>query len=316
MAGRGTDIKLGEGVAEIGGLAVIGSERHESRRIDNQLRGRSGRQGDPGYSVFYVSFEDDLMERFAGERLKSFTDYLEDDQAIENKMVTKAIEGAQKRVEGQNFDIRKQLLQYDDIMRQQREIMYKERDDIMSQEDLGDIVKGMFEQSVEYTIRSFTKQDGKNAVVDVDGAMKYISKNYMLLVEVNATNCEALVHDPKKLIDTLTELVYNQYNSRFNTELEPERRLQYERSVLLGVIDYTWINHIDAMTKLRNGIYLRAYAQKDPLAEYTEEAFYMFEQMTSSIADAISRNIVHMGIRPGSEVEQTIPHLKMELTFK
>ena len=118
------------------------------------------------------------------------------------------------------------------------------------------------------------------------------------------------------MIETLTDLVFNQYNSRFNTELEPEKRLRYERSILLGVIDYTWINHIDAMTKLRNGIYLRAYAQKDPLAEYTEEAFYMFEQMTASIADTISRNIIHMGIRPGSEIEQSIPHLKMELTFK
>ena len=312
----GTDIKLGEGVAEIGGLAVIGSERHESRRIDNQLRGRSGRQGDPGYSVFYVSFEDDLMERFAGERLKSFTDYLEDDQAIENKMVTKAIEGAQKRVEGQNFDSRKHILEYDDVMRQQREIMYKERDDIMSEENLDAIVKGMFNQAIEMTVRQFTKHDGKDDIVDVAGVVDFVAKNYMLLVEVEASNCEALQKDPQKLIETLTDLVFNQYISRFNKELEPEKKLQYERSILLGVIDYTWINHIDAMTKLRNGIYLRAYAQKDPLAEYTEEAFYMFEQMTSSIADAISRNIVHMGIRPGSEVEQTIPHLKMELTFK
>ena len=315
MAGRGTDIKLGEGVAEIGGLAVIGSESHESR-IDNQLRGRSGRQGDPGYSVFYVSFEDDLMERFAGERLKSFTDYLEDDQAIENKMVTKAIEGAQKRVEGQNFDSRKHILEYDDVMRQQREIMYKERDDIMSEENLDAIVKGMFNQAIEMTVRQFTKHDGKDDIVDVAGVVDFVAKNYMLLVEVEASNCEALQKDPQKLIETLTDLVFNQYISRFNKELEPEKKLQYERSILLGVIDYTWINHIDAMTKLRNGIYLRAYAQKDPLAEYTEEAFYMFEQMTSSIADAISRNIVHMGIRPGSEVEQTIPHLKMELTFK
>lgn len=316
MAGRGTDIKLGEGVAQIGGLAVIGSERHESRRIDNQLRGRSGRQGDPGYSVFYVSFEDDLMERFAGERLKSFSDYLDDDQAIENKMVTKAIEGAQKRVEGQNFDSRKHILEYDDVMRQQREIMYKERDDIMSEEKLDDIVKGMFNQAIETTVRQFTKHDGKQDVVDVNGVVEFVAKNYMLLVEVEVSNSESLANDPKKLVETLTDLVFNQYMSRFNKELDPAKKIQYERSILLGVIDYTWINHIDAMTKLRNGIYLRAYAQKDPLAEYTEEAFYMFEQMTSSIADAISRNIVHMGIRPGSEMEKSIPHLKMELTFK
>ena len=248
-------------------------ERHESRRIDNQLRGRSGRQGDPGYSVFYVSFEDELMERFAGERLKSFTEYLEDDQAIENKVVTKAIESAQKRVEGQNFDSRKHILEYDDVMRQQREIMYKERDDIMSEQSLDEIIKGMFNQAIEMAVKHFTKNDGKHDVIDVEGVVDFVAKNYMLLVEINATNCDAMAHDPKKLIDTLTDVVYNQYNSRFNTELEPERRLQYERSILLGVIDYTWINHIDAMTKLRNGIYLRAYAQKDPLAEYTEEAF-------------------------------------------
>ncbi|MFQ7174993.1 MAG: preprotein translocase subunit SecA, partial [Thomasclavelia ramosa] len=168
----------------------------------------------------------------------------------------------------------------------------------------------------EMTVRQFTKHDGKDDIVDVAGVVDFVAKNYMLLVEVEASNCEALQKDPQKLIETLTDLVFNQYISRFNKELEPEKKLQYERSILLGVIDYTWINHIDAMTKLRNGIYLRAYAQKDPLAEYTEEAFYMFEQMTSSIADAISRNIVHMGIRPGIEEEQTIPHLKMELTFK
>lgn len=317
MAGRGTDIKLGEGVADIGGLAVIGSERHESRRIDNQLRGRSGRQGDPGYSVFYVSFEDELMQRFAGERLEAFKDWVDEEEAIEVKMITKAIEGAQKRVEGQNFDSRKNILQYDDVMRQQREIMYKERDSIMAQDNLDDIIKGFFEQSIEANIRMYTvnseKGDGK---IDVQGLVEHIAKNYMLLVDVKPTNCEVMEDNPKKLLDTLTELVYNQYNSRFNKELEPEKRLDYERSILLGVIDFTWINHIDAMTKLRNGIYLRAYAQKDPLQEYTAEAFYMFEQMTSSIADTIARNIVHMGVRPGSEAEQNIPHLTMELTFK
>ena len=256
MAGRGTDIKLGEGVAEIGGLMVIGSERHESRRIDNQLRGRSGRQGDPGCSLFFVSFEDELMQRFANEKIQQFTGSYLEDEAIESKMVTKAIEGAQKRVEGQNFDIRKQLLQYDDVMRQQREIMYKERDDIMSQEDLGDIVKGMFDQSVEYTVRSFTKQDGKNVTVDVDGALNYISKNYMLLSTLNAKNKEEIENDPEKLTKSLSEVVYMQYQNRFNKDLPAEIKLDYERRVLLGVIDHTWINHIDAMLKLRNGIYL------------------------------------------------------------
>lgn len=314
MAGRGTDIKLGEGVAEIGGLMVIGSERHESRRIDNQLRGRSGRQGDPGCSLFFVSFEDELMQRFASERIQQFTGFLED-EAIESKMVTKSIEGAQKRVEGQNFDIRKQLLQYDDIMRQQREIMYKERDDIMSQEDLTDIVKGMFEQSIEHTVRKFTKHDGKQDVVDVDGALSYVSKNYMLLATLTAKNKESIENEPQKLMNSLSEITFLQYQNRFNKDLPLEVKTDYERRILLGVIDHTWINHIDAMQKLRNGIYLRAYAQKDPLQEYTEEAFYMFEEMTKSISEDITRNIVHMGIAPGSEQEKEIPSVQIELEF-
>ena len=280
MAGRGTDIKLGEGVPELGGLMVIGSERHESRRIDNQLRGRSGRQGDPGCSLFFVSFEDELMQRFANEKMKERMGSFLEDEAIESKMVTKSIENAQKRVEGQNFDIRKQLLQYDDVMRQQREIMYKERDDIMSQTDLGPIVKGMFEQAVENTVRQFTKHDGKKEHVDVDGALNYISKNYMLLATLVAKNKDVVEQDAKKLTNSLSEIVYLQYQNRFNKDLPAEIKLDYERRILLGVIDHTWINHIDAMQKLRNGIYLRAYAQRDPLQEYTEEAFYMFEEMT------------------------------------
>ncbi len=316
MAGRGTDIKLGEGVPEIGGLMVIGSERHESRRIDNQLRGRSGRQGDPGCSLFFVSFEDELMQRFASEKMKERMGSFLVDEAIESKMVTKSIENAQKRVEGQNFDIRKQLLQYDDVMRQQREIMYKERDDIMSQTDLSQIVKGMFEQAVEDSVSRFTKHDGKKENVDVDGALNYISKNYMLLASLSAKNKEPVEHDSKKLANSLSEIVYMQYQNRFNKNLPPEIKLDYERRVLLGVIDHTWINHIDAMQKLRNGIYLRAYAQRDPLQEYTEEAFYMFEEMTKSISQDITRNIVHMGIAPGSEQEKQIPAVQIELEFK
>ncbi len=316
MAGRGTDIKLGPGVAEIGGLMVIGSERHESRRIDNQLRGRSGRQGDPGCSLFFVSFEDDLMQRFASERVAQFTEQFLEDEAIESKTVTKSIESAQKRVEGQNFDVRKHLLEYDDIMRQQREIMYKERDDIMSQTDLGEIVKGMFETSIEHAVKSYTKHEDKTDIVDVDGVLNFVSKNYMLLARLEAKNKELVEHDPQKLQKSLSEICYLQYQNRFNKDLPPEIKLNYERRVLLGIIDHSWINHIDAMQKLRNGIYLRAYAQKDPLQEYTEEGFYMFEQMTESIALDITRNIVHMGIAPGSEQEKQIPAVKIDLEFK
>ena len=315
MAGRGTDIKLGKGVPEIGGLAVIGSERHESRRIDNQLRGRSGRQGDPGYSVFYVSFDDELMQRFAGEKLQSFSSYLDDDMAIENKMVSRAIENAQKRVEGQNFDSRKHILEYDDVMRQQREIMYKERDEIMSLDNLDDIIKGMFNQAIEMTIKQYIIDD-KHGTIDVDGVLDFVAKNYMLLATMDAKNKDVVKNDPTKLLETLTEICFSQYQMRLNKDIEHEKILNYERSILLGVIDYTWINHIDAMTKLRNGIYLRAYAQKNPLSEYTEEAFYMFEQMKLSIVDMISKNIVHMGIRPGSAAEKNIPSLQLEVEFK
>ena len=280
MAGRGTDIKLGKGVAEIGGLAVIGSERHESRRIDNQLRGRSGRQGDPGYSVFYVSFDDELMQRFAGEKLQSFSSYLDDD-----------------------------------VMRQQREIMYKERDEIMSLDNLDDIIKGMFNQAIEMTIKQYIIDD-KHGTIDVDGVLDFVAKNYMLLATMDAKNKDVVKNDPTKLLETLTEICFSQYQMRLNKDIEHEKILNYERSILLGVIDYTWINHIDAMTKLRNGIYLRAYAQKNPLSEYTEEAFYMFEQMKLSIVDMISKNIVHMGIRPGSAAEKNIPSLQLEVEFK
>lgn len=316
MAGRGTDIKLGEGVAEIGGLMVIGSERHESRRIDNQLRGRSGRQGDPGCSQFFVSFEDELMQRFASEKIKALTDSFMDDEAIESKMVTKSIETAQKRVEGQNFDMRKQLLEYDDIMRQQREIMYKERDDIMLSKDLSEIIKGEFLTAIELDMPKFTNNEGKKPVVDIEKFLKYVGKNYMLLSELVAKNPDKAVNDPQKVIDAVSEVVFMSYENRFNKDLEDSVKLDYERRVLLGIIDHTWINHIDAMQKLRNGIYLRAYAQRDPLQEYTEEGFYMFEEMTKSISQEIARNIVHMGIRPGTEAEMNIPEIKVELEFK
>lgn len=315
MAGRGTDIKLGNGVAKLGGLAVIGSERHESRRIDNQLRGRSGRQGDPGYSRFYVSFEDELMQRFGSERYKGMIDKL-DEEAIESKAVSKSIESAQKRVEGQNFDTRKQLLQYDDVMRQQREIMYAQRDEIMAETDLTEIVKTMFAHAIEDTVRAYTKEENKHMVIDVQGALNAIAKNYMLFVDLEAKNPEVINEDSDKLVRALTDIVYDQYHSRFRADMTLEQRTEYEKNVLLSVIDYTWINHIDAMSKLRNGIYLRAYAQKDPLQEYTAEAFYMFEAMNSSIASEISSRIRRMGLRElNSEVEEIVGHRHLEVDF-
>lgn len=315
MAGRGTDIKLGPGVAELGGLAVLGSERHESRRIDNQLRGRSGRQGDPGFSRFYVSFEDDLMVRFGSDRYKSLSDSLEE-EAIEVKMVAKSIESAQKRVEGQNFDARKQLLQYDDVMRQQREIMYKQRDDIMSEPDLTEVVKTMFSHAIEDTVNAYTKEENKKTVVDVQGVLNAVAKNYTLFTTFTGKNVELVENDPIKLIRILTDIVYDQYKSRFRMDMTLEQRTQFEKNTLLGVIDFTWINHIDAMAKLRNGIGLRAYAQKDPLQEYTAEGFYMFEAMNSSIAHDVSMRLRRMGLRDlNEEIEAIVGRRHIEVNF-
>ena len=314
MAGRGTDIKLGPGVKELGGLAVIGSERHESRRIDNQLRGRSGRQGDPGYSRFYVSFEDDLLSRFASEKVKSMVQMM-GDEAIEAKMVSKSIENAQRRVEGNNFDMRKQVLQYDDVMRQQREIMYAERDHIMSVNDLSDTVKDMFKQAIEEEVR--LNIDPSTNKINVDNVLKAVGSKYMLFTVLNTSNKESVENNKDKLINTLTEIVYQGYLKRFREGLTLEQRCEYERNVLLSVIDYTWINHIDAMAKLRNGIYLRAYAQKDPLREYTEEAFYMFEEMSASIATSIATNIRRMGLKElNQEVEERLGRFNITVDFK
>lgn len=316
MAGRGTDIKLGPGVEQLGGLCVLGSERHESRRIDNQLRGRSGRQGDPGYSRFYVSFEDELMQRFGNERTLSMANKLED-TPIEFKSVSKAIETAQKRVEGQNFDTRKQLLQYDDVMRQQREIMYAERDTIMSEPDLTNIVKTMFGVAIDHCIEGYTTDDGKTKTIDVQGVLNYVAKNFMLFATLKAVHPEAIQHEPEKLRDSLVSVVYDQYISRFRQDMTLEQRTLYEKNVLLGVIDYTWVNHIDAMSKLRTGIYLRAYAQKDPLAEYTEEGFFMFEAMNQSIAFEVSTRIRRMGLRDlNDEVEEIVGHRTLEVNFQ
>lgn len=312
MAGRGTDIKLGEGVKELGGLAVLGSERHESRRIDNQLRGRAGRQGDPGYSRFFVSFDDDLLARFASDKIKSMVSIL-GNEAIDNKTITKAIENAQKRVEGNNFDSRKQVLQYDDVMRQQREIMYLERDRIMEEEDLSDIVKGMFKQAIEFEVNA-SMTDG---AVDVEHVLKAVGSKYMLFSVLKANNIDSIKTEPAKIIEALGEVCFMNYRSRFKQDLLPEQIATYERNVLLSVIDFAWINHIDAMSKLRNGIYLRAYAQKDPLREYTEEAFYMFEQMTASIASNISTSIRRMGLSElNQEIEQKLGRREITVDFK
>ena len=316
MAGRGTDIKLGAGVPELGGLAVLGSERHEARRIDNQLRGRSGRQGDPGFSRFYVSFDDDLLVRYAGEKAKSMA-ALMGDEPIENKMIAKAIESAQRRVEGNNFDYRKQVLQYDDVMRQQREIMYSERDIIMSEPDLGQIIRGMFLTAIEKEVKDLTDQSGKVPTVDMDHLLENVQKKYMLFSELAPTNKEEMATHPDKVAKSLADVVFAAYRGRFNPALTEEQKNGYERTILLSIIDNQWINHIDAMAKLRNGIHLRAYAQKDPLVEYTDEAYYMFDTMSLNIACLICGNLRRMGLRIiDKEMESKIGRKKFTFEIK
>ncbi len=295
MAGRGTDIKLGPGVAELGGLAVIGSERHESRRIDNQLRGRSGRQGDPGYSRFYVSLEDDLMVRFGTERVQGMFSQL-GDTAIESKMVTKAIESAQKRVEGTNFDIRKTLLEYDDVLRQQRETIYEQRDEVLENKDVHAIVRGMFERISEDLVASYTDNSQRTPVVDTEGLKEALWK-------MNADEDKAAEKfETLKNISDYPMAVADVLWDAYEEKIDPVRNefLRLEKPMVLRIIDAKWIDHIDTMSKLREGIHLRSYAQDNPLKAYTAEGYEMFENMM----DAIAREVVNFCMNCRIEIRE------------
>jgi len=282
MAGRGTDIKLGPGVVELGGLAVLGSERHESRRIDNQLRGRSGRQGDPGCSKFFVSLEDELMVRFGSERISGMFDQL-GDIPIESKVVTKAIESAQKRVEGMNFDIRKTLLEYDDVLRQQRETMYTQRDEILENDDVHSIIEAMFERFADDLVDSYTDYSQRNPIVNKEAlaaAIDKMSGSKTAVADVLAALKE--VEDIKKAsFDALWESYENKIE-----EIRDEM-IKLEKVIVLKIIDAKWIDHIDLMSKLRDGIHLRSYAQDNPLKAYTQEGYEMFETMMDNISKEV-----------------------------
>ena len=292
MAGRGTDIKLGDGVAEIGGLAVIGSERHESRRIDNQLRGRSGRQGDPGYSIFYTSFEDDIVIRFANEKTRQFSSYMNSDEAIDNKMISKSIETAQRKIENKNFEVRKNVIEYDEIMRQQREMIYSERDKVLTSENLDNMILGIYKKAISNVIKRVKQLENKKDKKDKDNeakdnylriAAKEISKNYLNNTEISLN---------EKLIEELANLCFNNYKELIKSKnIENNREIEYERAIILQCIDKMWISHMERMTELKNSIYLRAYAQKDPVQEYSEEGTYMFENTMRNISDMISYNL-------------------------
>ena len=281
MAGRGTDIKLGEGVKELGGLCVLGSERHESRRIDNQLRGRAGRQGDPGMSRFYVSVEDDLMVRFGSERYQDLFKRL-GDNAIEDKLVTRSISSAQKRVEGVNFDARKTLLQYDDVMRQQREVMYEQRNYILDHEDVHSVIKEMFERVINNVVASHIIPESKDMEVNakelVDSLDKMGFQDIVTEDELRGKNSE----EAGRIVNERAWEVYDR-------KVEPVRGsiMRWEREMSLKMIDRAWVDHIDTMSKLRDGIGLRSYAQSNPLQAYVTEGYELFENMMSSIAESI-----------------------------
>ena len=297
MAGRGTDIKLGPGVKELGGLAVIGTERHESRRIDNQLRGRSGRQGDPGVTRFYLSLEDDLMKRFGGDRVKLFLDRIsdnDDDKVIESRMITKQVESAQKRVEGNNYDTRKQTLQYDDVMRTQREIIYGERMQVISEEkSLKPVLMPMIKRTIDHQIDMYTqgdKKDWRN-----DQIRDFISS---AITDEETTKKLNMKHlSAEELKKRLYQIAEYNYAEKEKQLADPEQMLEFEKVVILRVVDERWTDHIDAMDQLRQSISLRGYGQLNPLVEYQEAGYRMFEEMISNIEFDATRLFMKAQIR-------------------
>ncbi|WP_404454279.1 preprotein translocase subunit SecA [Virgibacillus necropolis] len=294
MAGRGTDIKLGEGVIERGGLAVIGTERHESRRIDNQLRGRSGRQGDPGMTQFYLSMEDELMRRFGSDNLRNMMERLgmDDSQPLESKMVSRAVESAQRRVEGNNFDARKTVLSYDDVLRQQREIIYKQRFDVIDSEDLREIIEEMIKSTVERVVKSHMFDDEENQ--ELSSIIDYVRGNLLDHDDIAVSDIEG--KDTEEIIEVILDKVKVKYDQK-EEELTSEQMREFEKVILLRTVDSKWMDHIDQMDQLRQGIHLRAYGQNDPLQEYQAEGFAMFEQMVISIEEEVSKYVMKAQIR-------------------
>lgn len=302
MAGRGTDIKLGEGVRELGGLCVIGTERHESRRIDNQLRGRSGRQGDPGESQFYLSLEDDLMKRFGSERLKGIFERLNmSEEAIESRMLTRQVEAAQKRVEGNNYDTRKQVLQYDDVMREQREIIYAQRYDVITADrDLAPEIQAMIKRTIGRVVdgHARAKQDEK-----LEAILNFAK--YNLLPEDSITMEDLSGLSDKAIKEELFQRALQVYDSQVSKLRDEEAVKEFQKVLILRVVDNKWTDHIDALDQLRNAVGLRGYAQNNPVVEYQAEGFRMFNDMIGSIEFDVTRLMmkaqIHEQERPQAE---------------
>ena len=294
MAGRGTDIKLGEGIVNLGGLCVIGTERHEARRIDNQLRGRAGRQGDPGFSQFYVSMEDELMVRFGSDRIKNMmqTFGFQEDQAIRSGMFSKSLESAQKRVEGNNFDIRKQLLEYDDVINIQREAIYNKRNDILDKDSIHDIVLHTINDHIRDLVMSHLDENQK--LVQPEEIMEFVNEN---LIKKRKLKLDEIVNKKEEaLIIYLSDIVQKEYETKLG-DIPIEIKDEFEKAISLKVIDLHWMEHINTMAHLREGIHLRGYAQENPLRAYTKEGFELFDQMLQKIDQQISIYLLKAEIR-------------------
>ena len=304
MAGRGTDIVLGEGVAALGGLHILGTERHESRRIDNQLRGRCARQGDPGSSRFYLSLEDDLMRLFGSDNIKGMMDKLgmDEDEPIENKLVTRSIENAQKKVEERNFNIRKQVLQYDDVMNQQREVIYKERRKVLEQADLRETVMVFTHKTVDRALTMYCPPEAYSEDWDLKNLVKYCEEFFAPFGELKEENLADLSRE--ELDEYLHKLADDIYAQR-EADISPEIMRELENLVMLKVVDNHWMEHLDAMDMLREGVGLRAYGQKDPLVEYKFEAFDMFEAMIEAIEDDVVKYMYRVNVVTQPEAAQS-----------
>ena len=327
MAGRGTDIKLGPGVRELGGLCVIGTERHESRRIDNQLRGRSGRQGDPGESQFYLSLEDDLMKRFGSERIKVFMERMnltEEESVIKSGMLTRQVEGAQKRVEGNNYDSRKQILQYDDVMREQREIIYSQRQDVITADrDLAPEIKGMIKRTIE---RQIANHKGIKREEALEAILRFaqtclVAEDSISLADFEGKSDEEIKND-------LFQRAVAVYDKQVEKLRDEERIREFQKVLILRVVDNKWTDHIDALDQLRNAVSLRGYAQNNPIVEYQSEAFTMFNDMIGAIEFDVTRLMmkaqIHDNIERGRAVREAhttavkniVPGQKQAQTFE
>ncbi|WP_270336051.1 preprotein translocase subunit SecA [Streptococcus macedonicus] len=291
MAGRGTDIKLGEGVRELGGLCVIGTERHESRRIDNQLRGRSGRQGDPGESQFYLSLEDDLMRRFGSDRIKAFLDRMnleEEEAVIKSKMLTRQVESAQKRVEGNNYDIRKQVLQYDDVMREQREIIYAERRDVITADrDLSPEIKAMIKRTINRAVDAHSRSDREEGIQAI---LNFAKANLVAEDSISLSDLEDL--DFEAIKENLYERALKVYDAQIAKLQNQEAVIEFQKVLILMVVDNKWTDHIDALDQLRQSVGLRGYAQNNPVVEYQAEGFRMFQAMIGAIEFDVTRTMM------------------------